>query len=118
MFFRCLETMDDKHDAVHRAAAESFFLIGFWCILEAFVLEGAVDFVVGFLKGVEWFLDLLYLDWIGHIFDWMGDTVKKHLRYLGTGDLGDWWWRGTKMWLFTGLPIIIWRIHRSNEGIS
>lgn len=111
-FFKYVRDMDDKHDAVYTVAAHSAFMIVLWCILEAFVLEGLVDFVVGFLNGMERFLDLLYLDWIGHIFDYSGDMVRKHLRYLGTGDLGDWISRGTWMWVMTGLPAFIWQMHR------
>lgn len=112
MFFKSVVYIEDKHSAVYSAAVESVVLIIVWCLLEAFILEGLIDFVVGFFQGCERLFDTFYLNWIGNVFDFIGDALRKHLRYLGNGDLGDWIRRGTIMWFATGLPMFIWQMHR------
>lgn len=112
MLFKSLEYIEDGHAAVMTATVQSFALIIVWCFLEAYVLDDLVDFVVGFFNGFERLFDTLYLTWIGNVFDYIGDSLRKHLRYLGTGDLKNWIWRGTVMWFISGLPVIIWRMHR------
>ncbi|MBZ2170272.1 hypothetical protein [Marinobacter sp. F4216] len=114
MFYRTLDNYERVEDAVYAGVAETIVLVIFWCILEAYALEGIVDFFVSFFAKTDMLFSSLGLDWIGAPFDWIADGFRK-LRFLGNGRFEDWLQRAWVMWFATGLPVFLYRMsnHRS-----
>lgn len=117
MMYRGILEIDQGHDAVWYAVAETIFWVVVWCVLEAWVFEGLIDFVADFLYGVDRLLSWFYLPVIGHFLSWAGDIFgffaaefERLFRYLGKGDFEDWLRRAMIMWFCTGLPMFLWQM--------
>ncbi|MBZ2170266.1 hypothetical protein [Marinobacter sp. F4216] len=83
----------------------------FWCVLEAYALEGIVPLFAGHFLKTGHLFDSLGLEWIGAPFWWVHDQVKE-LSFFGSGDFANWFERGFYAWLFTGMPELMYRLSR------
>lgn len=108
MFYSGIEKAGDQQSGSQVIVIETVWWFFLWCILEAFALEGIVDFTRRSFNKTENLFESLNMDFVAIALDWVSHPLI-YLDFAGTGDLKDWLGRALILWACTGLPMLIWR---------